>query len=263
MKFFSPPVTTYQPDTVYAIHTSEPINWSELHNFDLDSLLSLYHVDTLYGEDLEQLNQVSYSGLVYPIWAIIAVVTIFIIAVFIIVFFRVLKLQGKKNQEIMKEMAQLVQTNRNNCDAIAVLIEERIKLMQSLVSQYNKDKPSGKNLSLHDYVEHLQTINDNYRKSLEAFDGDKTFLSKIEQALNAGKSNIMARVRTLYGNRISENDYLILAGLFIGMSTASISFITGIKEGTIRVKKSRFLDKFEKLEDSEDKQLFINELLRH
>ena len=102
-------------------------------------------------------------------------------------------------------------------------------------------------MHLIDHLEYLKEVNNNYRKTLEVFNGDWSFLSKLEQALNAGKSNIMSRVRDIYGDTITENDYLILAGLFAGMSPATISLITGVKEGTIRVKKSRFIDRFEQL----------------
>jgi len=260
MKYFYPQVEVkIQADTAYVIHSS--VDRSDLP-YDLDSLLAQCPADTLFGEEARQLSFVHFSDYVYPIWAFIALVAIAAIAVLVVLFIRTSKRHERKSQEMMKEMAQLVQSNRNNCEAVSELIEERVQLMQKMVSHYKKDEPSGNNLNMLDYVEHLQTINDRYRKIIENFKGNQSFLSQLEQSLNVGKSNIMTRIRAVYGDTIPDNDYLILAGLFAGMSTASISFITGVKEGTIRVKKSRFLDKFEKLEDSEDKQLFISELIK-
>jgi hypothetical protein len=175
--------------------------------------------------------------------------------------FHRLKKRDRQGVALMQEMQQLIQSNRSTCEAVAILIEERVRLMQSLLSHY-KETASLPNKDMHiiDQVEYLKDVNQNYRKALEVFSGDWSFLSKLEQALNAGKSNIMSRVRDIYGGTITENDYLILAGLFAGMSTAVISFISGVKEGTIRVKKSRFIDRFEKLGQKDDKQLFLNEL---
>jgi len=260
MKIFFPQVEVkVQADTAYVIHNS--VDRSELP-YDLDSLLAQYPTDTLYGEEARQLSYAHFLDYVYPIWAVIALVAIAVIAVLVILFIRTQKRNERKSNEMMKEMVQLVQCNRINCDAVAELIDERVRMMQTIVSQYKEDESSGKNLKILDYVEHLQSLNARYRKIIESFKGDRSFLSQLEQSLNVGKSNIMTRIRAVYGDTIPDNDYLILAGLFAGMSTASISFITGVKEGTIRVKKSRFLDKFEKLEDSEDKQLFISELIK-
>ena len=118
-------------------------------------------------------------------------------------------------------------------------------------------------MHLIDQVEYLKETNNNYRKVLDAFKGDTSFLARLEMALNAGKSDIMTRVRSIYGEQLSENDYHILAGLFAGMSPSVISFMTGVKEGTVRVKKSRFIDRFETLGNADEKRLFLDALQGH
>lgn len=259
MKYFSPPnVLTVQADTAYVVHSQEPINFNS--DFSLDSLLSGYPIDTLYGEDVAQLSNVSYSGAVYPIWAIIGIVAMILVVILLCLLLRTLKRQARQSQEMFMEMQRLVKENHISNEAVSGLIEERIRLMQTLLSHYKEDVPTGKNLPLLDYVEHLQSINDSYKKTIESFTENRDFLTNIEHALNAAKSNIMARVRAIYGNKISESDYLILAGLFAKMSPAAISFLTGVKEGTIRVKKSRFIGRFENLDNPEEKELFLNEL---
>ena len=259
MKYFSPPsVLSVKADTAYVVHSREPINLN--FDFSLDSLLSGYPIDTLYGEEVAQLNHVTYSGAVYPIWAIIGIAAMLLVVVLSCLLLRTLKRQTRQSQEMMKEIQHLVKSNHISNEAVSGLIEERIRLMQTLLSHYKEDVPSGKNLPLLDYVEHLQSINDNYKKIIESFSGNREYMANMEQALNASKNNIMDRVRAIYGNKISENDYLILAALFAKMSPAAISFITGVKEGTIRVKKSRFIDRFEKLDNPEEKELFLNEL---
>ena len=224
------------------------------------SCLSIRLILSLYGNDAH-LIYVQPAGSVSFIWVVAAIVIIAILAVLFIMALRTLKRQEQRGQAMMQEMQHLVQSNRRTCEAIAVLIEERVRLMQSLVSQYKEvDRLPDKKLHLIDQVEQLKEVNKNYRKTLEVFNGDWSFLSKLEQALNAGKSNIMSRVRDIFGYTITENDYLILAGLFAGMSPATISLITGVKEGTIRVKKSRFIDRFDQLEQEEEKELFLKEL---
>ena len=249
-----------QVDTAYVIHSRPPANYEDL---ELDSILSQSAVDTLYGEDAH-LIYVQPAGSVSFIWVVAAIVIIAILAVLFIMALRTLKRQEQRGQAMMQEMQHLVQSNRRTCEAIAVLIEERVQLMQSLMSQYKAtDRLPDKKLHLIDQVEQLKEVNKNYRKTLEVFNGDWSFLSKLEQALNAGKTNIMARVRDIFGDTITENDYLILAGLFAGMSPATISLITGVKEGTIRVKKSRLIDRFETLGNADEKRLFLDALQGH
>lgn len=249
-----------QVDTAYVVHSEIPAN---PQNLTLDSILSQHSVDTLYGNDAH-LIYVQPAGSVSFIWVVAAIVIIAILAVLFIMALRTLKRQEQRGQAMMQEMQHLVQSNRRTCEAIAVLIEERVQLMQSLMSQYKAtDRLPDKKLHLIDQVEQLKEVNKNYRKTLEVFNGDWSFLSKLEQALNAGKSNIMARVRDIFGDTITENDYLILAGLFAGMSPATISLITGVKEGTIRVKKSRLIDRFETLGNADEKRLFLDALQGH
>lgn len=259
MKYFSPPgILTIQSDTAYVVHTVEPVNLDV--GISLDSLLSGSHIDTLYGVDVAQLSHVSYSGSVYTFWTIIGIVAMLLVVFLLCLLLRTVKQQARQSQEMMMEMQRLEKTNHISNEAVFGLIEERIRLMQTLLSHYKEDVSSGKNLPLLDYVEHLQSINDSYKKTIESFTDNRDFLANIEHALNAAKSNIMSRVRAIYGNKISESDYLILAGLFAKMSPAAISFLTGVKEGTIRVKKSRFIDRFEKLDNQEEKEFFLKEL---
>ena len=246
-----------QADTAYIVNSGQSAIRDDL---ELDSILSQYPVDTLYGEDAH-LIFVQPSGSVSFVWVIVALVVIVLLAILIFMAIRTIKRQDRQCQDMMQEMRHLVQSNRSSCEAVAILIEERVRLMQSLVSHYKETASlPNKNMHLIDQVEYLKEVNNNYRKTLEVFNGDWSLLSKLEQALNAGKSNIMSRVRDIYGDTITENDYLILAGLFAGMSPATISLITGVKEGTIRVKKSRFIDRVEKLEQEEEKVLFLKEL---
>lgn len=261
MKVFLQPIRVeIQADTAYIVHSGG----SKLSdNMDLDSLLTQFPVDTLYGEAAHKIFILN-PGTVSYVWVIVAVVIITLLAVLIVMALRTLKKQDRQCREMMTEMQQLVQSNRSTCEAIAVLIEERVRLMQSLVSQYKEaDKLPHKNMHLMDQVEYLKETNNNYRKVLDAFKDDTRFLSQLEMALNAGKSDIMSRVRGIFGDQISENDYHILAALFAGMSPSVISFMTGVREGTIRVKKSRFIDRFETLGNADEKRLFLDALQVH
>ena len=261
MKVFLQPIRVeIQADTAYVIHSRPPANYEDL---ELDSILSQSAVDTLYGEAAHKIFILN-PGTVSYVWVVVALVIIAILAVLIIMAIRTIKRQDHQCQDMMHEMQQLVQSNRSTCEAIAVLIEERVRLMQSLVSQYKEaDKLPYKNMHLMDQVEYLKETNNNYRKVLDAFKDDTRFLSQLEMALNAGKSDIMSRVRGIFGDQISENDYHILAALFAGMSPSVISFMTGVREGTIRVKKSRFIDRFETLGNADEKRLFLDALQVH
>ena len=169
MKVFLQPIRVeIQADTAYIVHSGR----SRLpEDLDLDSLLTQAPVDTLYGEAAHKIIILN-PGTVSYVWVVVALVIIAILAVLIIMAIRTIKRQDHQCQDMMHEMQQLVQSNRSTCEAIAVLIEERVRLMQSLVSQYKEvDKLPDKNMHLIDQVEYLKETNNNYRKVLGCIQG--------------------------------------------------------------------------------------------
>ena len=240
----SPSAIGYIPaDTTYILHGSISVEdflsgtFSGVPGND-------YSIDTIYQSPIRlyignSIEEGFSMGKSYFIWRIVSIIAIVVLTVLVVMVFHRLKKHDRQSRDLMQEMQQLVQSNRSTCEAVSILIEERVRLMQSLLSHY-KETASLPNKGMHiiDQVEYLKEVNNNYRKTLEVFSGDWSFLSKLEQALNAGKSNIMSRVRDIYGDTITENDYLILAGLFAGMSTAVISFYPVLRRAPSGLRKA-------------------------
>ena len=83
-------------------------------------------------------------------------------------------------------------------------------------------------------------------------------VGNLETALDAGKNGIMHKARTALGD-LSEMDGLILTCIYAGMPPSSIGFVTGLKPGTVRTRKSRLLDRIEALPASGEKELLLRE----
>ena len=75
-----------------------------------------------------------------------------------------------------------------------------------------------------------------------------------------GTNGVMQKARQYLGANVSEEDYRILACLFAGMTPASISFVTSVKPGTIRTKKSRFKARFMEHPSSSVRKLLLGTL---
>lgn len=169
----------------------------------------------------------------------------------------------KKNKELTDLIDSLEDTRKSNLsssEAIAELIEDRANLVRSFINYEKDSSPSEKSLPFLDYVEKLQRITEQYRRTIEAFRNDTSYFQKLEKALDAAKDGIMARFRNMFGSSYSEKDYQIISCLFAGMNPTSISFLTGVKAGTIRVKKTRLIDRIEALPESEEKTALLKEI---
>ena len=136
-------------------------------------------------------------------------------------------------------------------------MKDRVTLVKNLVETHEKAERRNHALSYPDELEALQETVNSYRTYLEELRADTHLMGHLEMALNAGKDNVMSKARQLMGTSISEQDYTILACFLAGMTTSSISFVTGIKPGTLRTKKSRMKQKIVELPDSADKRTLM------
>lgn len=169
----------------------------------------------------------------------------------------------KKNHDLARLLQNLEEAkikNRNCSEIIFRLIDDREQLVRTLMEQERKIDPADKSLSLLDYVEKLQGITDDYSKVIKGLREDPKYFSQLEMAVNAGKNGVMNITRRLFGSKYSEEDYQLISGFFAGLSPATLSFMTGIRAGTIRVKKSRFRDRIEALAPSTETSVLLKEL---
>ena len=79
------------------------------------------------------------------------------------------------------------------------------------------------------------------------------------QALNLYKDGILCKLRSRYGKGMDDLDYKLLILFFSGLPVKTISYLTGMDSGTVYTRRTRYKNRFEKL-DSPEGQFFIDNL---
>ena len=170
------------------------------------------------------------------------------------------KRQVKMAQAIISHR-QLEEQIRSKEGAVVSLISGRIELLTRLLEQYEQlQRQDIEGASHFDRMESAQEKVRTFQHAIEAMRKDTAFIKGLEEGLNAGKDQIMSRLRNRYGKKLSEQDYQMLSLLFAGIDGPGVSYVTGIKLATIRVKKHRFKERFAKLPDGPDRTLFLREI---
>ena len=155
---------------------------------------------------------------------------------------------------------RLLRREAEESEAVMNLVKDRVSMVRTLTTVHDKTVRQNRALSYPDELEFLQETVDSYHTYLEELRKDKSFMSVVEAALNAGKNDVMKKARRLLGESVSEEDFKVLSCFLAGMTPASISFVTGIKPGTIRVKKSRLKEKINATPDHPDKEALLKQL---
>ena len=159
--------------------------------------------------------------------------------------------------EILRLEEDLSKMHLSGAEAAAALVRDRVEMVKSLIDKHDALKQR-EGLSYMDALESLQETVQNYRQFLDDLRGDTAFVGNLETALDVGKNGIMHKARTALGD-LSEMDGLILTCIYAGMPPSSIGFVTGLKPGTVRTRKSRLLDRIEALPASGEKELLLRE----
>ena len=158
--------------------------------------------------------------------------------------------QHRKHLEREKEESQ----------AVLQLLQEKVSMVRRLAEKHKVTRKQAEATSYTDKLESLEDTVARYHATLEELRGDLDFQGDLETALNIGKNGVMQKARQYLGANVSEEDYRILACLFAGMTPASISFVTSVKPGTIRTKKSRFKARFMEHPSSSVRKLLLGTL---
>ena len=136
---------------------------------------------------------------------------------------------------------------KQNIETIKRLNGEREVLNKKENSEFYPDK-----------LEELQGKVDIIRLEMDRLHNKIPLQKNLEDTLDSTCGNIMKRVREAFGNSLKESDYQVLTGVFAGLSSNEISFITGLSPGTIRVRKSRLKTRIQALPGSKDKEDFLH-----
>lgn len=170
--------------------------------------------------------------------------------------------QKKKELELqITAHHELTEQLKDKSGAVISLISGRVALITKFLEQYEQlRKEPTKDSSRFDREEFAHEKIRRFQSAVSDLRKDTAFIEGLEEGLNAGKENIMCRLRSHSELRFSEEDYRILSLFFSGISGPGVSYVTGVKLATVRVKKFRYKERLEKLPDGPDKTLFLHEI---
>ena len=167
--------------------------------------------------------------------------------------------QDKEDIQQMEENIKVIQSHSDSMSASVLgMLEDRVAIIKSIIERHDSFKRQKEGGNYFEKMESLKDTISQYKNHISGLRKDVDLLGGIEDALNSGQDNIMGKLRDSFGDNLSEEDYRILSGVFIGMTPKSLSFVTGIPAGTLRVRKTRYKKKIEGLPESPEKRLFLH-----
>ena len=238
------------------------ITATKLQDQAVISLLSqsVTHSFQSYYEDKFQLAKEKANTRLFIIMLIVSLlVSLTIVAVHLI---------RKKNKQLMRDMSiiddiktdliTLQDHNKGLSTVIHSLMQDKINVMQQLSDTYfqwsddgvaNREKKEGKILK--------EEAISQFRHQIQQLRADTHFIADIEKALDDSNNGIMERLRsnntTLGDHALKEMDYNLLTLLFAGFPIKSISFLMNMTESSVRTRKTRYKQWFQKRDDADSK----------
>ena len=171
--------------------------------------------------------------------------------------------------EVEQELSKMKNEKEGMNRAMAILFENRVKILQKLSEQYDiledkqqrKMREKGMELSRDEIVEM-------FRKNMKDLRKDKDVALSIEEILNTWKSEIMRKLRAIFGKdgtgnvRMTDEELNLAPFFFSGLKSKTISYLTGYTEPSLRVRKTRIRQKIQALDEtfSKEKHLFLDNL---
>lgn len=234
---------------------------TEMQNKSIISLMdrSITHSLKNYFESRYIIEKEKASNRLFIILLIVSLlVSLTIVAVHLI---------RKKNKQLIRDMSiiddiktdliTLQDHNKGLSTVIHSLMQDKINVMQQLSDTYfqwsddsiaNREKKEGKILK--------EDAISQFRFQIKQLRGDTHFLEDIEKALDDSNNGIMKRLRsntTLGDHALKEIDYNLLTLLFAGFPIKSISFLMNMTESSVRTRKTRYKQWFQKKDDADSK----------
>lgn len=163
--------------------------------------------------------------------------------------------------ELKEQITQLTENDDEQKARIVSLIVGRISVITMLGRQYSALQDSPAEESGFDRFERQKRVVQRCKQEIEALRGDKTFLIGFEEAVDNSYDHVLTRLRALFGPRITEQDYQIIAMLVAGTSVKGISLVTGLEPGTISTRKTRYKERILKTR-TPDAGFFIEKIYR-
>jgi len=174
-----------------------------------------------------------------------------------------------RTDEVRQVFSAMKNEKENLNQALAVLFENRLRILQTLSDQYSmlEDKHQGK-VKENGRELFKDEIVASFKAKMKDLRGDKDISMSMEETLNAWKDGIMRRFRSVFGAdsssgiRMTEEDFKLVPYYFSGMKQKTISYLTNHTEHSIKERKRRIKQKIEALDSSfsKEKRLFLDNL---
>ncbi len=159
--------------------------------------------------------------------------------------------------DIKTDLITLQDHNKGLSTVIHSLMQDKINVMQQLSDTYfqwsddgvaSREKKEGKILK--------EEAISQFRHQIQQLRADAHFIADIEKALDDSNNGIMKKLRsntTLGDHALKEIDYNLLTLLFAGFPIKSISFLMNMTESSVRTRKTRYKQWFQKRDDPDSK----------
>ena len=207
---------------------------------------SLSHSMENYYQKEKEMVQIQSRSQRYLFSLIGIIILVLGIAAFYIVW--------KRNRIIVEEMATIQDMSS---EMVNTLITDKIKELQRLSESYfSWEDMSVRNREKKQGMQTRDEIISAFRGQLSELRNDHSFISALESSLNLNQDGLMNDARRLLPNE-KELDFSILTLLFSGFSIKSISFLLRMSEASLRMRKTRYKQQFEKMPPSNRERFII------
>ena len=189
--------------------------------------------------------------------------------VFFLIIVSLVVLLNMKNRRLLEEMAtiqefsedldRLKASNFATYRIVEDLISDKVHSLQQLSESYFswedsavKKREQKNGMLMKDDIISL------FRRQLGELRDEHAFIESLEHSLNIKEGGLMKRARQLL-NQEKELDFSILTLLFSGFSIKSMSYLLRMSEASLRMRKTRYKQRFESLPEQE-RTLFLAKL---
>ena len=127
----------------------------------------------------------------------------------------------------------------------AVISDKIVELDRLSRAYYEVEDVLSSNKMSEKYLLSREEILAEFKRTIKSLRDSKSTLAVLEHSLDSSENGIMQRMRAEYAE-MTELDYALLVLLFSGVPVKSISFIMNMSEPSIRMRKTRYKQLFEK-----------------
>ena len=209
---------------------------------------SLAHAMKDYYANKWELERVRSQSKLY-LFLLVGLALIILISIALVLIHR-------RNRLALEDMARIQDMSS---EMLNTLIEDKIKDLQRLSESYfSWEDTSIRKIEEKKGRQTRDEIISIFRTQLSELRNDHSFFCTLEQSLNLTKNDIMTKARRVLSKE-KELDFSILALLFSGFPIKCISFLLRMSEASIRMRKTRYKQRFISLNEPE-RSLFLEEI---